>query len=95
MIKLNTNKGESNKDEPLILSEKRIQPPVFPVKIIRLPKVLEITSLSKGTIYNKMKIKEFPQSVSLGANSTGWIFSEVQEWLESLIAKRDSNSEAA
>ncbi|HFB64602.1 MAG TPA: AlpA family transcriptional regulator [Aeromonadales bacterium] len=59
-------------------------------KIIRLPEVLEITNLSKGSIYLKMKNKEFPQSVALGPNSVGWIESEIQDWVKSLIEKRDS-----
>ena len=59
------------------------------VKIIRLPKILEITGLSKGSIYLKMKNGEFPKSVALGPNSTGWIESEVSDWLNNLMKNRD------
>lgn len=56
-------------------------------QIIRLPKVRQVTSLSRSTLYEKMNPKskyydkKFPKPIKLGANSVGWYEHEVYEWL--------------
>ncbi len=59
------------------------------MKIIRLKDVIEITGLSRSTIYARMSIGEFPVSVNLGGNAVGWVSSEVCAWLENRITERD------
>ena len=51
--------------------------------ILRLPAVLELTGLSRTTIWRMVKRGEFPQPVALGARARGWRASEVQEWMNS------------
>ena len=51
--------------------------------ILRLPAVLELTGLSRTTIWRMVKRGEFPQPVALGARARGWRASEVQEWMDS------------
>lgn len=58
-------------------------------KILRLPEVIEIIGLSKATIYLQMRNGTFPQSIHLGANSRGWVLSEINSWLDQRIAERD------
>ncbi len=58
-------------------------------KIIRLKTVIEMTGLSRSTIYDYMARGLFPRQITLGENSRGWLYSEVDEWLESRIQKRD------
>ena len=46
-------------------------------RILRLPEILEITGLSRSTIYSRMNEGAFPQYVRLGGRSVGWKESEI------------------
>lgn len=58
---------------------------LLPPKIIRLPKVEELTALSRSTIYQKIREGTFPANISLGARAVGWLESDVVSWLEQQI----------
>ena len=51
-------------------------------QIIRLPKVMSRTGLSRSTIYLRISQGSFPTPVSLGGRAVGWIEEEIQEWLQ-------------
>ena len=57
------------------------------IKIIRLPKVSDISGLSRSTIYEKLNPrsrrydKNFPKPIKLGASAVGWFQHEVHQWL--------------
>ena len=56
-------------------------------KILRLEKVLEITGMSKATIYRRIRNAEFPEAVRLGGAGTravGWRAEDVEDWLSGL-----------
>ncbi len=53
--------------------------------IWRLHTVMARTGLPRSTIYHKMSLDEFPQSINLGIRSVGWIAEEVEEWIEERI----------
>ncbi len=53
--------------------------------IWRLHTVMAHTGLPRSTIYHKMSLDEFPQSINLGPRSVGWILEEVLEWIEERI----------
>lgn len=55
--------------------------------IIKLPKVCEITGLSKSSIYDKMKEGTFPQSVQISSRSVGWLLSEINEFIQERVAE--------
>ena len=65
--------------------------------ILRLPDVLAVTTLSKKTIYRRMRDGSFPRSVCLGGRSVGWHSEEVDEWIAGLArtepAPRDADAE--
>lgn len=61
-------------------------------KILRLPEVIETVGLSKATIYNFMREGTFPKSIHLGANSRGWLLTEIIDWLNDRIAQRDGEA---
>lgn len=63
------------------------------MRIIRLKGVIEMTGLGRSTIYKYIDSGVFPQSVSLGGRSVGWVESEVQEWVMSRIEERDEGLE--
>lgn len=51
------------------------------MKMYRLKHVLEITGMSRASIYRWEAAKEFPQKRQLGRKAVGWLASEVDEWL--------------
>jgi len=53
--------------------------------IWRLHTVMARTGLPRSTIYHKMSLDEFPQTINLGLRSVGWIAEEVEEWIEERI----------
>lgn len=62
------------------------------MKLLRMLDVIKMTGLPKSTIYLKIKNKEFPNQVSIGARSVAWVESEVNEWIESNIRERNVNA---
>lgn len=60
------------------------------MKIIRLKQVIELTSLSRSSIYSFIKQGVFPKPINLGANSVGWIESEIIDWITQKVSDRDS-----
>ena len=59
------------------------------MKFIKLRDVMELTSLSRATIYRFIAEGRFPKQVNLGGYSVAWVESEVMEWLEERIRERD------
>lgn len=55
-------------------------------RILKLPEVLEVTGLSKSTLYRLIKSGDFPKPVRLTSQRVGWLASQVQAWMESLQA---------
>ncbi len=53
--------------------------------IWRLPEVMARTGLPRSSLYHKMSLDEFPQSINLGIRSVGWIAEEVEEWINDRI----------
>lgn len=60
--------------------------------ILRLEEVKKRTGKSRSTIYSDMSKGTFPKNIKLGKNSasSGWIESEISQYLDDLIAVRDS-----
>jgi len=54
----------------------------FPERIVRTKELLELTGLSRTTIWRMEKAGTFPKRVSLGEVSVGWRWSEVNEWMK-------------
>lgn len=57
------------------------------MKIIRISELKEITGLSRTAIYKKMSEGKFPKNIKLGARAVGWLSSDVDDWITSLIAE--------
>ncbi|WP_447729159.1 helix-turn-helix transcriptional regulator [Pseudoxanthomonas suwonensis] len=54
-------------------------PPPHP-RLLRLPQVMDITGLSKPTIYRMVETGAFPKQRKLSPRAVGWLEHEVQEW---------------
>ncbi|MEL4428328.1 AlpA family transcriptional regulator [Shewanella mangrovisoli] len=59
------------------------------MKLIKLKEVIEITCLTKATIYRMIKEGTFPKQLSLGDRAVAWVEKEVFNWVEERIAARD------
>lgn len=63
--------------------------------ILRLRDVLRMTGLSRSTLYNMIKRKDFPHQVSLGARAVGWVKREVQNRIEARAHLRPGSGVAS
>jgi len=55
-------------------------------QIIKLSEVKTTTGLSGSSIYRMASAGTFPKPIKLGERSSGWIGSEVDQWLNDRIA---------
>ncbi|EAP4848544.1 AlpA family transcriptional regulator [Salmonella enterica] len=60
-------------------------------KLIRLPKVIEITGKSRTRIYEDMKANLFPKAIKTGSRSVAWVEQEIAEWIEDKKKQRFQN----
>ena len=55
---------------------------------MRLPEVVQMTGVSRSTIYRWMENGEFPRQISLGANTVALLESDVDDWIQLRIGNR-------
>ena len=53
--------------------------------ILRLPEVKARTGLSRSAVYLRMAEGTYPEPISLGARSVGWVESEIDAWIAQRI----------
>jgi prophage regulatory protein len=61
--------------------------------LIKLAEVQKRTALCRSSIYAKVAAGTFPKPVKSGSSSA-WVDTEVQNWIDDLIARRDERSAA-
>lgn len=54
-----------------------------PQPLLRLPAVIQITGLSRSTIYKLMLEGDFPPARKLTRRSVAWIAADIVQWIES------------
>lgn len=57
-------------------------------KIIKINKVCELTGLSKASIYRLAKLGKLPKQVKVGQRSSGFIESEIQDFIKQRMEAR-------
>ncbi len=57
-------------------------------RIIRKPELIGLIGLSDTTIWRMERSGKFPKRITLGGKSTGWLASEVQEWIDKKASER-------
>ncbi len=62
------------------------------IAILRLPQVCRVTGLCRSLVYELEASGRFPQRVTLGRRSVGWVESEIQAWLAARVAARHSTT---
>ncbi|MAN52124.1 MULTISPECIES: helix-turn-helix transcriptional regulator [unclassified Marinimicrobium] len=64
------------------------------MRFLRLKEVIELTGLSRSTIYKYIEDGLFPRSVSLGGRAVAWVEQEVHDWILARIEERDQEKPA-
>ncbi|WKD50513.1 helix-turn-helix transcriptional regulator [Microbulbifer spongiae] len=54
--------------------------------ILRLPEVERQTGLKKTHIYALVRKSKFPTPIKLGERASGWLSSEIRQWIQDRIA---------
>jgi prophage regulatory protein len=54
------------------------------IALLALSDVVDITRLSKSTIYRRMNNGEFPRNLNVGGNCRRWLLKDIQQWVRSL-----------
>ena len=64
-----------------------------PVRLIRLPQVVDRIGLKKGAIEDRLNPssprydKTFPKKIKIGKNSVAWLESEIEFWIEQQVLR--------
>lgn len=59
----------------------------FPA-VMRMNAVIQCTGLSRATIYRLMDLDQFPRSFKIGTTASGWLETEVREWINERASSR-------
>ena len=60
------------------------------MRILRKHEVLHRVGLSGMEIWRREKAGRFPRKVRLGPNSVGWVETEIDAYVEQLVAARNA-----
>jgi prophage regulatory protein len=61
-----------------------------PIRMLRLPQVIDATGLGKTKIYELQGQGDFPMRVKITAHSVAWVEEEIQAWLSARIQANSS-----
>lgn len=61
-------------------------------RLLRLPQVMDLTGLSKPTIYRMIEAGDFPRQRKLSPRTVGWLEQEVLEWINGRPCSEAANS---
>jgi prophage regulatory protein len=61
-------------------------------KLIKLPEVIEITTLSRASIYRLIAEGKFPKQVKLSTRACAWLERDVINWINDRIDSRYSSA---
>ena len=61
-------------------------------KIYRLPDVMNMTGLSRSSIYLRISTNEFPKPVKLGRRAVGWPEDSIIAWQAKMMEAQDESA---
>jgi len=64
------------------------------VRILRIADVVRKTGMSRSTIYQRLRSRDFPAPVELGPRAVGFVEQEVDCFLTDLVRQRDMREAA-
>lgn len=56
------------------------------IQLLRIKSVINLTGLSRSTIYAMQANSTFPKSISIGARAIAWSSVDIDDWIKSRIA---------
>ena len=51
-------------------------------QILKLKEISSLTKLSSSTIYRLVQTGEFPRPIKLAAHASGWLESDIEDWIQ-------------
>lgn len=60
-------------------------------RFIRLPEVLKRVGLSRARMYGLINAGRFPKQIRIGMRSVAFLESEIEAWMDSVIAERNES----
>jgi prophage regulatory protein len=57
----------------------------FIMEFYKLKKVLQISGLSRSSIYQMMAKGLFPRNITIGSRAVAWTDESIEEWIQSRI----------
>ena len=61
-------------------------------KIYRLPEVMNMTGLSRSSIFLRVSTNEFPKPIKIGRRAVGWPEAAIIAWQESVMEAQDESA---
>ncbi len=61
-------------------------------KIYRLPEVMNMTGLSRSSIYLRISTDEFPKPVKIGRRAIGWPEETIIAWQAKMMEAQDESA---
>jgi prophage regulatory protein len=65
------------------------------LRLIRIPRVKELTALSNSEIWRRIRAGTFPQPHKLGPQTTVFVEAEIADWVRARISERDATGKPA
>lgn len=62
-------------------------------KLLPMTRVIEITSLSKSTVWRALRAGEFPRPIRLSARRLAWVAADIEAWVAGRVAASLPGSE--
>jgi prophage regulatory protein len=62
------------------------------MRILRYPKVEDLTGLKHSAIYERIAKGTFPKPISLGPKARGWLEEEIFAWINERVVERDGGA---
>ena len=58
------------------------------MQVLRMKDVIKKTGLCRSAIYKFIRNNSFPRPIKMGEKATGWVDSEIDDWILSKMANR-------
>ena len=58
-------------------------------KVLKVKQVAEEINVSVPQVYKLVSLGRFPKPIKLGERGSGWLTSEIDDWLQSRVDARD------
>lgn len=80
-------RNQTHRNKPGVNHRRSVIQPPQSTRIVRLPEVLQITGLSRTTIWRREQEGSFPPPIRLGGEHTraiGWREQDIYDWIDGL-----------